>query len=58
MDNEDLKYIRKTLDGLREDIVALKVDVGQLQVKAGIWGSIWGFIAALAVVLIKVGLGG
>lgn len=51
--NEDLKYIRGVVDGLREDVTQIRVDVGKLQVKASLWGSLAGAIGAVGVLLAK-----
>lgn len=53
---DKLEGLQNKVDQQRNDITDLKVDIGQLKVKSGVWGAIAGFITVgitLAITFIK-----
>ena len=46
-----LKDIDRKLDKLADDVVQLRVDVGALKIKSGIWGLMGGLIPAIGATL-------
>lgn len=51
---ERIGCIDEKLDKVRtEDLPAIRVDVGQLKVKAGVWGGVAGILASLGVLVVS-----
>jgi hypothetical protein len=46
---ESLKSLQSELKAMREDITEIKVAVGQLQVRAGMWGAAGGLLAGAVI---------
>lgn len=46
---ETLKSLQDDIRGMRDDIIEIKVAVGQLQVRASAWGALGGLLAGAVI---------
>lgn len=49
----ELQRLSTAVEGLRCDVVDMRVDIGRLKVKASLWGAAAGVLAAVASLLLK-----
>ena len=48
----EFNYIRRSLERLEENVTLLRVDVGGLKIKSGVWGLIGGMIPVAIIVIL------
>lgn len=53
----ELMRLHQDMDGVHERLTTIRVELGRLGVKAGVWGAVAGSVAVIGAVLVNI-LGG